>query len=141
MLRKFALIYGILFIIGGVMGFIPAFVTPPHDAPPLEVEANHGRLLGLFTVNVLHNIVHLLIGAFGVLASRSFGSSVLYARGVTIFYGLLTVLGLFPATNTLFGLVPLHDHDVWLHAGSALLAGYFGFGPPAHAREAAGEGA
>ena len=42
-------------------------------------------------------------------------------------YGLLAVLGLIPATNTLFGFVPLHGHDVWLHAGTALIAAYFGW--------------
>jgi hypothetical protein len=42
-------------------------------------------------------------------------------------YGLLAILGLIPGTNTLFGLVPIYGHDVWLHALSALIAAYFGF--------------
>ena len=112
MIRKFALVFGIIYVIAGVMGFIPGIVQPAHDAPPLAVEAGHGRLLGLFTINVLHNLVHILIGVWGIL-------------------GLLAILGLIPATNTLFGLVPIHDHDVWLHAGSAAIAAYFGFVAPA----------
>ena len=139
MLRKFALIYGAMFLLGGILGFVPGVTQPPHHAPPLVVEAFHGRVLGLFTVNVLHNIVHLAIGVFGLLGSRSVSGALLYARGVAIFYGVLAVLGLIPATNTLFGLVPIHDHDVWLHAGSALMAAFFGFGPPARAREAAAQ--
>ena len=39
----------------------------------------------------------------------------------------LSVLGLLPQTNTLFGFVPLHGNDVWLHAVLALVAAYFGF--------------
>lgn len=138
MLRKFALVFGLVFLVVGVLGFVPALVQPAHDAPQLAVEAGHGRLLGLFPINVLHNVVHLLIGALGVLGSRSAAGALLFARGLAIFYGLLAVLGLVPATNTLFGLVPIHGHDVWLHAASALLAAYFGFGPPAQTRSMAG---
>ena len=36
-------------------------------------------------------------------------------------------MGLIPVLNTTFGLVPLFGHDVWLHAGTAALAAYFGF--------------
>ena len=135
MVRKFALVFGIIYVIAGVLGFVPGIVQPPHHAPPLLVEANHGRILGLFTINLLHNIVHLLIGAWGIIGSRTVAGALVFARGLAIFYGLLAILGLIPATNTLFGLVPIHDHDVWLHAGSALIAAYFGFGPPAKARE------
>ena len=35
----------------------------------------------------------------------------MYGRGIAVFYGLLTVLGLIPATNTLFGLVPIHERE------------------------------
>ena len=31
--------------------------------------------------------------------------------------------------HTLFGLTPLFSHDVWLHAGTAVIAAYFGWGP------------
>jgi hypothetical protein len=46
---------------------------------------------------------------------------------VAIAYGLLIVLGLLPQTNTLFGFVPLHGNDVWLHILLAVPAAYFGF--------------
>jgi hypothetical protein len=29
--------------------------------------------------------------------------------------------------NNVFGFIPLHGHDVWLHAGTAALAAYFGW--------------
>ena len=45
-------------------------------------------------------------------------------------YAVLVVLGLIPAVNTLFGLLPIHGHDVWLHAVLALPAAYFGFFGP-----------
>lgn len=138
MIRKFALIFGIIYVAAGVMGFVPGLVRPAPDAPPVVADAIHGRLLGLFTINILHNIVHLLIGAWGILGSRSLSGAILFSRGVAIFYGLLAILGLIPATNTLFGLVPIYDHDVWLHAGSALIAAYFGFVAPGAAENRTG---
>lgn len=124
--QLFARIYGIVFLIVGVGGFIPG-LTQPHDHPNLAVDAASGLELGLFPVNVLHNIVHIAFGAWGLVASGRFDVARLYARGVAIIYALLTVLGLIPATNTAFGLVPIYGHDVWLHALLAVVAAYFGF--------------
>jgi hypothetical protein len=78
-------------------------------------------------VNILHNIVHLLFGVWGLLAYKSLSASKNYAKIVAVSYGLLIVLGLIPATNTLFGLVPIFGNDVWLHIILAVPAAYFGF--------------
>jgi hypothetical protein len=136
MTQKFALIFGIIYVAAGILGFVPGLLQAPAGDPPLVVEAGHGRLLGLFSVNVLHNIVHLIIGIWGIVAYRSVSGAVLFARSLAVFYGLLTVLGLIPATYTLFGLVPIHGYDVWLHALSAVIAAYFGFGLPAQTKAA-----
>jgi len=128
MLKTIALIFGIVFLAIGVAGF---FVLDPagRGSTGGNLTMNHGEgvLLGLFPVNTLHNAAHLLFGVWGLLASRSVGGARGYFRGVAIGYGLLTVLGLIPQTNTLFGLVPLHGNDVWLHAVLALAGAYFGF--------------
>ena len=127
MIRKFALIFGILYVIGGVSGFIPG-LTPHHaDMPPIAVDSFYGRALGLFPVNILHNLVHIAIGVWGIFGSRSLGGARFFGKGLAILYGLLAILGLIPATNTMFGLVPIYGNDVWLHAGTALIAAYFGF--------------
>jgi uncharacterized protein DUF4383 len=42
-------------------------------------------------------------------------------------YAVLLVMGLIPGLDTVMGLVPLHGNDVWLHAGIAAVAAYFGF--------------
>lgn len=126
--RMFALIYGIVFLIVGIAGFVPGLVEAPDLArQQLEVEQGHGHLFGLFPVNVLHNIVHLLFGIWGVIAYRSAGAAVSYARWVAILYGVLTVFGFIPGLQTLFGLVPLYGNDIWLHALLALVAAYFGW--------------
>jgi Domain of unknown function (DUF4383) len=124
--RTFARIYGIVFLIVGVVGFIPG-LTPPHDHPDLAVDLASGMALGLFPVNALHNLVHIAFGVWGLIAARDFGATRIYARVVAVAYALLMLLGMFPATNTTFGLVPIYGHDVWLHALLAAVAAYFGF--------------
>jgi hypothetical protein len=124
--ETFARIFGIVFLVVGVGGFVPG-LTQPHDHPNLAVEAASGMELGLFPVNALHNIVHILFGVWGLVAARTFSAARTYARVVAIAYAVLTVLGLIPATNTTFGLVPIYGHDVWLHALLAGVAAYFGF--------------
>jgi hypothetical protein len=125
--RYFALIYGIVFLLVGIAGFIPGLVTPMEGAPELAVAGSHGHLFGLFPVNFLHNLVHIAFGIAGIVAYRSFSNARLYAKIVAIAYAALMVFGLIPGLNTLFGLVPLYGHDVWLHAVLALGAAYFGF--------------
>jgi Domain of unknown function (DUF4383) len=53
-----------------------------------------------------------------------------YFQLVAVAYGLLVVLGLLPATQTTFGLVPIWGNDVWLHGLLAIAAAYFGFMAP-----------
>lgn len=121
-----ALVFGAVFLLAGIAGFFPA--PPPPGAPPLTIDHGHGLALGLFPINTLHNLVHVLFGILGVAASRG---AILAARQyfqiVAVSYALLVILGLLPATQTTFGLIPLWGNDVWLHALLAAVAGYFGF--------------
>jgi hypothetical protein len=127
-----AMAFGIVFVLVGLLGFAAA--PPPPGAPTLVVEAGHGLMLGLFPVNILHNLVHLLFGALGLMAAWGM---LITARGyfqlVAVMYGLLTVLGIIPATQTTFGLIPIHGNDVWLHALLAVAAAVIGFAMPARA--------
>ena len=124
-----AMVFGVVFLLVGFVGFFPA--PPPPDAPPLAVEHGHGLALGLFPINTLHNLVHLLFGALGIAAASGV---LLSARGyfqlVAISYALLTLMGLLPFTRTTFGLVPIWGNDVWLHALLAAGAAYFGYATP-----------
>jgi hypothetical protein len=126
--RTFALIFGIVFLIVGAGGFLTGVtLMPPHSHPDVTVDTLFGYELGLFPVNVLHSIVHVLFGVWGLLASRSFGAARGYGKGVAIIYAVLTVMGLVPGLNSTFGLIPLFGHDVWLHAVLALGGAYFGW--------------
>lgn len=136
--RYFALVMGIGFLVVGILGFVPALVTAPDGEPSLLIEAGHGRLFGLFPVNVVHNLIHLAFGVWGVVVWRSFAPSRIYARSVAIIYAVLAVMGLIPVLRTTFGLVPIHGHDIWLHAVIAIVAAYFGYAAVTTV-EAAGE--
>lgn len=125
--RTFALLFGIVFLAVGVLGFVPGMVHPPAGSHDVTMTQNYGDLLGLFPVNLLHNVVHIIFGLWGLAASRSGGGAVSYARSVAVIYVLLTVLGLLDATNTTFGLIPIYGNDVWLHLVLALVAAYFGW--------------
>ena len=125
--QGFARIFGIIYIIVGILGLIPGIVQPLADTTGLSVTAGYGRLLGLFPVNLIHNLVHIGVGAWGIWAARNFLASSNFAKANAILFGLLAVLGLIPATNTLFGLAPLYGIDVVLHALTAAVAAYFGF--------------
>jgi hypothetical protein len=137
--RRFALVIGGVYLLVGIAGFIPALGSDRHT-PELVFDAHYRNLFGLFPVNALHNVVHLLVGAFGVLAYRGFGSARLYCRGLAVFYALLTAMGMIPTLDTVFGLIPVFSHDIWLHALTAFAAAYFGWavdeddsGEPIHA--------
>lgn len=124
--RTFALIFGIVFLIVGVGGFFLIDTTVAPD-PSLTQRHGFGHELGLFPVNTIHNVIHIVFGLWGLAASRSLSGSVGYARAVAVIYAVLTVLGLIAATRTTFGFVPIYDNDVWLHGLLALVAAYFGW--------------
>jgi Domain of unknown function (DUF4383) len=127
--RYFALVYGIVFLLVGIAGFVPGLVAPPEAGQDLTIATGFGRLFNLFPVNVLHNLVHVAFGLWGLAAYRTFSASRTYARAVAVIYGVLTVMGLIPVLATTFGLIPLYGHDVWLHALLAIVAAYFGWAP------------
>jgi hypothetical protein len=132
-IATFALIFGIAYLGAGLLGLIPAaLMPPPADAPPTSFALMYGYLLGLFPVNILHSAVHLAIGFWGLMAWRGMVSPHVFARSLALLYGVLAVMGLIPGMNTLFGMLPMHGHDVWLHAGTALVAAYFGWRSEVH---------
>lgn len=122
--RYLALIYGVVFLLVGIAGFIPGITQPA--VPGMEA-IEHGLLLGLFPVNAAHNLVHVVFGIWGLVAYRGLRSSFIYACAVAVIYAVLTIMGLVPGLRTMFGIAPLFGHDVWLHAVLALGAAYFAY--------------
>ncbi|HEY8298026.1 MAG TPA: DUF4383 domain-containing protein [Candidatus Baltobacteraceae bacterium] len=127
-IRLAARIFGIIYIIVGIVGFIPGISPPvPADYPHLALGQFYNNELGVFTVNWLHSIVHIVIGiwALGAAGSVMAGKSFFRANGWI--FVVLFILGIIPATNTVFGLVPLFGWDAGLHLITAIVAFYFGY--------------
>lgn len=115
MIRRIAMAFGVVFLLVGIAGLItPGGMSMAAEPPP-------ALLLGLFPVNLLHNVVHLLFGVWGLMAARSFAGARTYANVGGGVYLTLAVLGFVVPTG--FGLVPLGGNDIWLHGflGAALL--------------------
>src|SRR5678809_1379952 len=107
-IKTFTRILSLGFILVGILGFIPAVMYAPYVGDPaLMFSAYYGRLFGLFPINALHNIVHLSLGVWGLLAARQIMEARRYCKFTSVLYGVLTLFGLVPGLNVFFGLVPL----------------------------------
>jgi hypothetical protein len=115
MLRTAAKIFGVVLLAVGVLGFIPA-LTPDR------------KLLGIFEVNTVHNLIHLASGAVALYTSmKSELASRKYFQIFGVVYGLVAVLGVFHMEKDLLGIVAHNTADLFLHvliAGSALYLGF-----------------
>ena len=119
MVRRVAMVFGIVFLLLGILGLIsPGGMSMGADPAP-------AMILGLFPVNLLHNIVHLLFGVWGLIASRSFAGAKMYAQVGGVIYIVLAICGL--VIPTTFGLLPNGGSDVWLHAVLGLVLAGVGF--------------
>jgi hypothetical protein len=110
-----ALVVGAVFLLVGVLGFIPG-ITSDYSTMGLAGHASMAMLLGVFQVSVLHNIVHLLFGVVGVLMARSVPGARNYLIGGGIIYLVLWIYGLFTGNmDSAANFVPLNTADNWLH--------------------------
>lgn len=108
MTRTVAAVFGAVYVIAGLAGFV---LQSP--------------LFGLFEVNALHNIVHILLGGILLYGSMSTAAAIQATRGVGAVLVVLGILGFIAPDG--FGLVPLGGSDIWLHlaTGAILLAAGF----------------
>ena len=123
-IRYSALSLGLLFLLVGLAGFVPAFVAPSTNATSLP---GFGYLFGVFPTNYFHNAIGILVGVWGIAAFTSLSGAVVFDRIFALVYAAGVVLGLLPFTNTLFGITPLFGNNIWLNAIAAAIAFYFGF--------------
>ena len=111
-LRAWALLFGIAFLAGGVLGFVPS-VTP------------NGMLLGIFEVDSMHNYVHILSGVVALLAAASASYSRLFFQVFGVLYGIVTIVGF--ANDGDLMIMHVNMADNYLHLGIAAIALYLGF--------------
>jgi len=113
-LQVVALASGALFLVVGVLGFVPGITTDYSELKFAGFESE-ALLLGIFRVSILHNIVHLLFGVFGILAARSVRDSRNFLIGGGVVYLLLTLYGVAIDHGSEVNVVPINTADNWLH--------------------------
>ncbi|GAA3879508.1 DUF4383 domain-containing protein [Leifsonia kafniensis] len=112
--RLVGTIFGAVYVLVGVLGFA---VTGGVGL----VATQGGLLLGIFEVNPLHNIAHLLIGAALLIAGLSTATAAKAANTtVGAVYLLLGIVGFFIA-STAANILALNTADHFLHLASAIV--------------------
>jgi Domain of unknown function (DUF4383) len=109
-----ALLVGVTFLLPGVLGFVPG-VTTHIDMLSFAGHHSEAKLLGLFDISVLHNIVHLAFGVAGVAFARTFTGARRYLIGSGAIYLVLSIYGLVVDQQSAANFVPVNTADNWLH--------------------------
>ena len=116
MVKAAAILFGLVFLVVGILGFVPA-------------ATNNEMLLGIFHVNLAHNIVHLASGAIFLLCGMAgAGASRTFFRIFGVVYALVAALGFYYGDEPILGVVANNTADVWLHVGLAVVMLFLGFG-------------
>jgi len=111
-LRRISLIFGCMYILGGILGFVPGFTV------------NH-KLMGLFIVDTTHNFAHMFIGALAIASSLKERSARFYLRAIGIFYLVVAAIGF--ATHIDYLLMEIRTPDNLIHLLVGLVTAYLGF--------------
>jgi hypothetical protein len=109
-----AMAVGVVFLLVGVLGFIPG-VTTHYDQMRMAGHGSGALLLGIFQISVLHNLVHLLFGIAGLMMARSFSGARTYLVWGGAIYLVLWLYGLVIGHDTPANFVPVNNADDWLH--------------------------
>lgn len=121
MLRIFALLFGVAFIVGGIAGYGPPFMVA--YVPNLMKD---GLLLGYFQVDSMHNMVHIASGIVFVLAAMNYTLSKLFFILFGIVYTAVGILGFWREGDLFIMHVNLADNN--LHLAIGIICMFFGFG-------------
>jgi hypothetical protein len=115
--KTFAGIIGGVFLAVGLLGLI--------------LNPTGGLLLGTFAVDLLHNIIHLVVGVAGIGAwYLGFVESRIFNKVLGVVYLVLGVLGFIPPLfddGQFLGILHLNNADNILHLVVGAIAAYFGF--------------
>jgi hypothetical protein len=113
-IQKAAQAVGAVFVLVGILGFIPG-ITANYQALGMAGHESGALLLGVFQVSILHNIVHLLFGVAGLLLGRTPTQARNYLVGGGAIYIVLWLYGLLVDHSSPANFVPVNTADNWLH--------------------------
>jgi hypothetical protein len=123
LIQLLAMVVGGLFLLVGILGFIPGITTNYSDMQ-FAGDDSGAELLGVFQVSILHNIVHLLFGVLGLVMARTPANARLFLVGGGIVYVVLWLYGLLVPQDSGANFIPVNLADDWLHLvlGVAMIA-------------------
>ena len=120
MVKTAAILFGIVFLAVGILGFVPGITTTGPDGMPM--------LLNIFMVNAPHSIVHIASGIVFLFAGMAGpGPSRMWFRIFGVVYALVAVLGFMTPNGMLLGLISNNMADTWLHVVLAVAMLFLGF--------------
>ena len=108
-----AFAFGAVYLLAGILGFLTSsgLTSKP--------------LFGIFEVNLVQNLVHILIGIAGLAAASSAQNSRTYCQVAGVILLFLGLLGIFIASP--LGQLDIGGADIALHLISGAVLAYFGF--------------
>ena len=112
--QTMALLVGVVFLLVGILGFIPG-ITTNYDEMEFAGNESGAELLGIFQVSILHNIVHVLFGIAGMALARTWDGARSYLIGGGVIYLVLWLYGLIVDKGGDANFVPVDSADDWLH--------------------------
>jgi hypothetical protein len=102
------------FLLVAVLGFVPG-VTTNYSELSFAGHESEAKLVGLFQVSILHNIVHGLFGVIGLALATSVAGARNFLIGGGIVYLVLTVYGSVIDLDSDVNFVPVNVADNFLH--------------------------
>ena len=113
-LQMAAAAVGAVFLLVGILGFVPG-ITTGYDSLEFAGHNSDAKLLGIFEVSILHNIVHLLFGVAGLVLARTWSGARGFLVGGGVVYLVLWLYGLLIDKSSPANFVPVNSADDWLH--------------------------
>lgn len=113
-LQRAAAAVGAVFLLVGILGFIPG-ITTGYSSMEFAGHESDAKLLGIFEVSILHNLVHLIFGVAGLALAKNWDSARNYLIGGGAVYLVLWIYGLLIDHESAVNFVPVNDADNWLH--------------------------
>ena len=112
--RTAAMVVGATFLLVGILGFVPG-ITTNYDSLELAGHESGAKLLGVFEVSILHNVVHVLFGVAGLAMAKNARSATAYLLGGGVIYLVLALYGAVIDRDSNANFVPLNTADNLLH--------------------------
>jgi hypothetical protein len=118
-----ALLAGIVFLVVGILGFVPGITTHYGDLSFAGHDSG-AKLLGIFQTSILQNVVHLLFGLVGIAMARSWEGARTFLIAGGVVYLVLFVYGLLAHGDSSANFIPVNSADNVLHLvfGVAMIA-------------------